>query len=212
MGTKERREREREEVRIKILDAAREMFATHGYEGVSMRKIADKIEYSPTLIYQYFKDKNALIKDLCFTDFRKLAEMLKDLLKLPHPVERLRKCGEEYVRFAMAYPNHYRLMFMSPYPVEHDEEERAAVKGNPETDAYALVRRLVQMASDEGAMRDPHGDQELITQTLWAALHGVVSLELAVLCDKDQWLSWRPLSERTNLMLDVLCNQFFREV
>ena len=60
MGVKERREREKESLRQDILDVAREMFATEGYESVSMRKIADKIEYSPTTIYLYFKDKNEL--------------------------------------------------------------------------------------------------------------------------------------------------------
>ena len=57
MGVKERREREKSETRDKILDAARELFVTEGYEGVSMRRVADKIEYSPTAIYVHFADK-----------------------------------------------------------------------------------------------------------------------------------------------------------
>ena len=61
MGSKERRERERDAVRTKILDAARELFVAHGYGGVSMRAIADKIEYSPTVVYKHFEDKEALI-------------------------------------------------------------------------------------------------------------------------------------------------------
>src|ERR1700692_2619553 len=99
MGTKERRERERDAVRTRVLDAARELFALHGYEGVSMRGIAEKIEYSPTMIYQHFKDKETLIKELCYSDFRELADALQDTLKIADPIERLRKCGEEYVRF-----------------------------------------------------------------------------------------------------------------
>ena len=65
----------------------------------------------------YAIDKEALVKELCYTDFGKLSDALKDLLKLEDPIERLRKCGQAYVQFAVAYPNHYRLMFMSPHPV-----------------------------------------------------------------------------------------------
>ena len=65
MGVKERREREKSETRDKILDAARELFVTEGYEGVSMRKVADKIEYSPTAIYVHFADKEELFRELC---------------------------------------------------------------------------------------------------------------------------------------------------
>lgn len=203
MGIKERRERERGEVRMRILDAARELFATVGYDGVSMRKIAEKIEYSPTTIYQHFKDKDALIKELCYADFGKLAELLRDLILIPDPVERLRECGKAYVRFAIAYPNHYRLMFMTRYPVMDDEAERAEIKGNPETDAYALVRLLVGQAAEAGALRNPQADLELMTQTLWAGLHGVAALEIAMKC--DNWTAWVPIEERITAMLDALC-------
>jgi AcrR family transcriptional regulator len=207
MGSKERRERERDEVRNRILDAARELFATFGYDGVSMRKIAEKIEYSPTTIYQYFKDKDALVRDLCYADFGKLAEVFREMLQIADPIESLRQCGESYVRFAVAYPNHYRLMFMTPLPVTHDPAERAEIKGNPETDAYALVRHLVEIAAKSGVLRDPQADLELVTQTLWAGLHGVVALQIAMEC--NDWLPWRPLELRTTAMVDALCNGLF---
>ena len=72
MGITERREREREEVRRKILDAARELFATEGYAAVTMRKIAEAIEYSPTAIYGHFEDKDDLVHALCHEDFARL--------------------------------------------------------------------------------------------------------------------------------------------
>jgi AcrR family transcriptional regulator len=62
MGISQRREREQEQLRRKIFDAASELFAQEGYQNVSMRKIAERIEYSPTTIYLYFKDKNELFK------------------------------------------------------------------------------------------------------------------------------------------------------
>jgi len=211
MGSKERRERERDAVRTKILDAARALFVAQGYEGVSMRAIAEQIEYSPTLIYQYFKDKETLVKELCYEDFGELAERLKDTIRIPDPIERLRQCGREYLQFAIAFPNHYRLMFMTPLPVRDDKTMWEETHGNPETDAYALLLRLVEMAAEEGALRDPNPDANLIAQTLWAGLHGVIALEIVMACKEEEWLFWRPLSVRTEAMLDALIKGLFGE-
>src|SRR5437879_1972140 len=99
MGSSERRTREKGELRAKILDAARELFATQGYEAVTMRKVADKIEYSPTAIYLHFKDKTALIRELCDNDFMTFAGQFMKLVKISDPIERLRKVGYAYVDF-----------------------------------------------------------------------------------------------------------------
>jgi len=72
MGITERKEREKVEIRAMILDAARELFARDGYERVTMRGVAEAIEYSPTTIYNYFEDKDDLVKALCEEDFTRL--------------------------------------------------------------------------------------------------------------------------------------------
>src|SRR5215469_1136897 len=121
MGVKERREREREETRAKIADAARELFAREGYDAVSMRRIAEAIEYSPTAIYVHFKDKESLFQELCRQDFGKLASVFTKLSQVENPIERIREIGHAYIHFALLYPNHYRLMFMtSSQQVEKD--------------------------------------------------------------------------------------------
>lgn len=211
MGSKERREREKDETRQKIEDAARELFATHGYEGVSMRKIAEKIEYSATTIYQHFKDKETLIKALCYADFRRLAETFQGLLKIKDPLERIRKCGVAYIQFGIEYPNHYRLMFMTPYPTPEGQIdcEFEAVRGNPELDAYAFLQFLVQDAIKAGITRDPRPDADLITQTLWAGVHGLVALEITL--GTDNWLQWRTLKQRSAAMMDALLQGIFEE-
>ncbi|HEY8369587.1 MAG TPA: helix-turn-helix domain-containing protein, partial [Thermodesulfobacteriota bacterium] len=61
MGTIERRERERAATRAKILDAARELFVSEGYDAVTMRRIADRIEYTAAALYRHFPDKRALL-------------------------------------------------------------------------------------------------------------------------------------------------------
>src|SRR4051794_7016553 len=99
MGSVERRERERLKVRKKILDAARSLFAAHGYEAVTMRKIAEKIEYSPTAIYLHFKDKESLIQELCSNDFLAFSERFRELASLSDPVAQLKAAGRVYVQF-----------------------------------------------------------------------------------------------------------------
>src|SRR4051812_28565219 len=116
MGTQERRERERQELRTKILDAARGLFAAEGYDAVTMRKIAEKIEYSATAIYQHFADKDALVAELCRHDFRSFAAHFARAAVEPDPVLRLCASGRAYFDFAVEYPQHYRLMFMAARP------------------------------------------------------------------------------------------------
>ena len=113
MGVKERRAREKEQLRRRILSAARELFVTEGYESVSMRKIADMIEYSPTTIYLYYEDKADLLDSVCKETLLNLLNAL-DLLRKDKsdPVETLRKSGKAYVEFGLKYPQDYKLTFV----------------------------------------------------------------------------------------------------
>jgi AcrR family transcriptional regulator len=207
LGIKERRERERAEIREKILEAARELFVKEGYEAVTMRKIAEKIEYSATAIYFHFKDKEAVMRELCETDFLTLAHQLTRIAKMPDPVERLRATGLAYADFAFEYPNHYRLMFMMPHP-HPKEEEMAAHKGNPEEDAYAFLKATVAEGIAAGHFLPGLDDAELLAQTMWAGMHGVVSLQIAKV--EDPWVDWRPAQARAELMVDTLIRGLLR--
>src|SRR5215470_5000436 len=153
LGTSERRERERQELRTRILDAARELFAEHGYDAVTMRGIADRIEYSPTAIYFHFKDKEALLRELCDTDFATLARGFQKIAQIADPIERLRQIGRSYVDFALEFPNHYRLMFMTPQPAGMRAEDSRIRRGNPEEDAYAFLRATAAEAIAAGRLR-----------------------------------------------------------
>src|ERR671939_111330 len=98
MGPKQRRAREKEILRQEILDAARELFVNEGYENVSMRRIAEKIEYSPTTIYLYFEDKAALLFAICEETFAKLAKKLETIVRQTQdPVEALKKGCRAYI-------------------------------------------------------------------------------------------------------------------
>src|SRR6185503_3035401 len=100
---------EKEDVQRRILDAARELFATVGYEAVTMRQIAERIEYTPTAIYFHFRDKGELFRRLCQEDFGKLEARFKVLARVGDPVERLRMLSRAYIAFALDHPHHYRL-------------------------------------------------------------------------------------------------------
>jgi len=197
LGPKERRVREREEIRSRILDAARDLFLTEGYEAVTMRRVAERIEYSPTAIYFHFRDKETLIRELCDADFRALAQQFTAIAAIGDPVERLRNTGLAYFDFATNYPNHYRLMFMTPHPPMDGDAQ-----GDPQEDAYAFLKRVVDACIAAGRAREEFADAELMSQTMWAGVHGVVSLQIAK--SNDPRVDWRPLRARVAAMIDVL--------
>lgn len=190
MGTKERRERERLETRERIIDAARELFATRGIEATTMRAIADRIEYTPTAIYHHFRDKDELILEICHRDFRALAQQFVRIGRIDDPVERLNRICSAYVEFAEAFPNHYRIMFMTAIPVHEHDDMR---KGNPEEDAYAFLIDTVSEGIQQGRFREDLDDPQQLAQMVWGAVHGVISLRLAK--GHDQWVEWRDVRD-----------------
>ncbi len=90
---------------------------------------------------------------------------------------------------------------MTPHPPHELDEEDREIVGNPEMDAYAMLKWAVQAAIDAGCFREEVRDAELVSQTLWASVHGVISLNIAK-C-KDPWVEWRALRDRAEMMLDV---------
>ena len=204
MGPKERRVREREETRGKILDAARDLFVAEGYDAVTMRKIADRIEYSPTAIYFHFRDKEALLKELCQNDFLSLAQQFVAMQDIANPLEKMKATGRAYLKFGLDHPNHYRLMFMTPHPPVEPDNER----GNPEEDAYAFLKAIVAQAIVERRFKREYNDVDLVTQTVWSGVHGVISLHIAK--SNDTWVDWRPIEKRAQVMIDVLVDGLAR--
>jgi AcrR family transcriptional regulator len=199
VGSKERRERERQDVRQKILEAAREILLSSGVEGMSMRKVAERIEYSPTTIYLHFTDKTALLEELLHSDFQALGAQFQRIARVGDPVERLRQAGHAYIQFGLGHPNHYRTMFSVPGAKKSSDNPD---RGNPNRDGYAFLRGLVGEAMAAGRVRGNLRDAELVAQTLWAGVHGVVSLLLAR--GEDTWIDWRSRKAIAELMLDTL--------
>jgi len=174
MGVKERRARQKKFLRQEILDAASELFVRDGYENVSMRRIADKIEYSPTTIYIYFKDKAELLEQVCNETFGRLVQRLSKILEQPgDPVERLKRGLVAYIEFGLANPHHYRATFMMPIP-EVFNKTRFHQQDSPGMQAFAFLTRGIAECIKGGKM--PAMNVELAAQSLWAGIHGITSL------------------------------------
>ena len=172
MGVKERRAREKEQLRRRILSAARELFVTEGYESVSMRKIADMIEYSPTTIYLYYEDKADLLDSVCKETLLNLLNAL-DLLRKDKsdPVEALRKSGKAYVEFGLKYPQDYKLTF-----VVRPQFQRGLglQEGSVGEKVFNYLRTIVSECIRQKKFRQV--DAETTGQVLWSAVHGVTLL------------------------------------
>ncbi len=174
MGVKERKLRQKKFLRQEILDAASELFVKEGYESVSMRRIADRIEYSPTTIYLYFKDKAELLEQVCQDTFARLTQHLGRILQQPgDPLERLRRGLIAYVHFGLENPHPYRATFMMPIPESFDKQKYVKAD-SPGLQAFDFLRRCVCDCISSGKL--PTKDPELTSQTLWCGVHGVTAL------------------------------------
>src|SRR6185295_4418317 len=197
MGPKQRRAREKEALRQDILDAARELFVKEGYENVSMRRIAEKIEYSPTTIYLYFEDKASLLFAICEETFAKLTRRMETITKqYDDPVKALKEGCRAYIEFGLKYPNHYRVTFMhSPNP---DLAAKAQMhEGSMGMRAYGCLRAAVEECINQEIFH--RTDVEEVSQIMWAAGHGITSL----LISKPHF-PWANKKQLIELMLNTL--------
>jgi AcrR family transcriptional regulator len=172
MGIADRRARHKRLLRQDILDAARALFVEEGYEHVSMRRLAQKIDYSPTTIYLYFEDKDDLFRAICEETFAKLVQRLEKQRRqlAGDPVACLRAGLREYIDFGLKHPDHYMVTFMQR--TTHDDTK--AFEGSAGQEAFDYLRRSVADCADAGLLRTVH--QEVAAQVLWMSIHGLVSL------------------------------------
>jgi len=169
MSALSRRRKHKEELRRLILDAAREIFVRQGYESFSMRKLAEKIEYSPGSVYLHFNNKEELFECLVGESF---ARLLKTLMGLQNgaewqdPVEELKKGLRAYVEFGLRNPSDYRFAFMLRPPV--------VKRPYKVHEAFESLRYMVGRCVKEKRFRAV--DVETTSQALWASVHGITSL------------------------------------
>src|SRR3954462_1139463 len=139
MGIKERQERDREAVRRAILDAARELFVTEGFQNVSIRKIAELVEYSPAAIYGYFPSKDDIFFALAEEGFRLMhgSQELAALESLP-PLDRVREIFWRFYLFSRQHPQYFALMFV----------DRSVPRISREYERFAFAREIKRHLCD----------------------------------------------------------------
>jgi AcrR family transcriptional regulator len=175
MGSKERVGREKEAVRIAILQAARELFVSEGYRNVSMRKLAERIEYSPAAIYSYFPAKDDIFFALAEEGFRLLATT-GDRVMQEHaePLETVRELFWAYYRFSQEQPQFFELMFLDrTVPQISREWERFSFV----LEITGGVSTLVQRCIDSGVFA-AGTNPDAAFHILWAATHGPAAIAL----------------------------------
>lgn len=173
--SRRRRQQEKEDLRRRILDAAGALFLEHGYEGLSMRQIAERIGYSATTIYRYYEDKDDLLFAIVYEGFLRFGRQLtKAAQSSDDPRGRLAALGHAYIDFGLRHPVYYQLMFMQRFDFLF--ESRAEQKA-PMIDSFGVLREAVERAMQSGVLRQ--GDPETTSTVIWAVVHGITSLAIA---------------------------------
>lgn len=206
MGSAERRSRERADTRQRILEAAREMFVERGYEATTMRAIAERIEYTPTAIYHHFRNKEALLSELCALDFRALAAAFHKIARIEDPVERLRRAGQIYVEFGLQHPMQYQLMFMTRKPPEIMSGVHTT---DPSEGAYAFLLQTCAEVIATGRLRPEYQDPDELALVAWSALHGFLSLRIVK--QDDDFIQWGDSKTTATRICDALLEGVLRE-
>jgi AcrR family transcriptional regulator len=171
MGTRERQEREREIVRRAIVDAARELFVAEGYGKVSMRKIAERIEYSPAAIYSYFPSKDDIFYALAEEGFRLLCDGLPEPEEETDPLTFVRRALNGLYRFSQAHPEYYALMFLDrSVPTLKGAAERIPLFAAMVDRMQKAMRRCIDEGIFPGAT-----DPMAVFDVMKTAVHGAAT-------------------------------------
>ncbi|GGN04160.1 TetR family transcriptional regulator [Dyadobacter beijingensis] len=179
MGILERKIRQKENMRTNILAVALQLVKEEGWQSLSIRKIADAIEYSVPVIYDHFENKEAILFELSMDGFRLLDRLLeKDKRKYAEPEERLRAHAETYWNFAFKNPEYYQLMYGLGMPCS------SPGKAKPEFNSF---RDHIGEAI-EGIVKEKKNSEEetcFKIHALWSVLHGLISIVMMRCSDID---------------------------
>jgi len=159
--------------RAEILEAAERIFVAQGYEGATIRKIADEVGVSSTALYMHFQDKGCILLEICERTLRLLLERNSEIAARPlDPVVRVKMMLEAYMRWGMEHPNAYHLVYcgrpsVATGPWSEDARDLS-------TQCYEIFCNVVRQIAAAGRLRI--GTADSAAQSLWMSCHGVVAL------------------------------------
>lgn len=175
MGVSERRIRERLDTRQSILATARELFLLKGFEATTIRNIAEKIEYSPSTIYQHFKDKNEIFYTIHSEAFAELVRYLNASEMHKNPMDQLIALGQIYIQFALENPELYDLMFIMEAPIDFLNylEDANWTEGKM---AFDYLKSVIANCIQQGLIKET--DLESLSYLIWSTVHGLVTISI----------------------------------
>jgi AcrR family transcriptional regulator len=202
-----RKERQKEELRGKILQTAKELFMELGFDGISIRNIAERIEYSPTTIYLYFKDKDDIFYALHQEGFILLNNYFRALVHVADPFERLKATAKAYINFAIENPEFYDLMFIIKSPMKSiDKEDVKWEEGNR---AFGFLGDTIKQCIQLGYFKDM--DPEILAFTTWSMVHGICSLEICNRCSVVSEINQKDLAKKACDMVNEIMDRMHRK-
>jgi TetR/AcrR family transcriptional regulator len=200
MGISDRRQREKEQRKTEITDAAERLFFSRGYENVSMDDIARKVELNKATLYLYFENKETLFATIVLRGVRILEKKYRECMEKKVPgIVKVALMGQAYYQFSLEYPDYLRLI--------HFFGSERFSKENPYTaeigKGYGTCRRILQDAIREGiddktirADLDPF----LTSMYLMISFMGILSMEN----------KWKLVIEAERFSYEQFANEFFR--
>ncbi len=195
MGILERKERDKLEMRLMILETAQKVFIEEGFEKASIRAIAERIEYSPATIYLYFKDKNELFFAVHELGFDKLLQEMEAVIEgISDPFEELRRRGYAYMKFAFENPEMYDLMFIQNAPMDTLKKEENWRSGHK---CFMLLCETIRRGIESNQLK--FNNIEVASMSIWSFMHGMVSLRI-----RNRFREFNEESDIDQLMRDSL--------
>ncbi|OPZ87816.1 MAG: HTH-type transcriptional regulator AcrR [bacterium ADurb.Bin425] len=194
-GSGQFRKRQKDTVRLSLLETASRMVAEGGAESLSLRKLAEEVGASTMVVYTAFGSKEGLLDELWKEGFKRLWEVEEEALKEGDPLKRLRALGAAYRQNALRNPSFYKLVFGGRLSLGNLSQEMDAQQ------SYETFMVLVQTISDcqkAGLLSSKLNDIE-IAAMFWSTAHGAISLELSGMLSK-----WTNPQEIYNLNFDNL--------
>lgn len=177
MGISERRQKEKKEMRGLILETAMKLFLKDGFEKVTLRRIAEEIEYSPATIYLYFKDKNEIVFALHDEGFEKFYLRQLTVLSIKDPWERLKEHARVYVSFALENPEYYELMFIMRGPAKEIKKKENWEIGMR---SFEFLKQNMRDCMEAGHL--VKADLDVAAFAFWSFTHGIASLIIRDRC------------------------------
>ena len=175
MGIADRKLRDKEDLNRKIIEAAEEILSSEGYSAVSIRKIAEKIEYSSMTIYRYFKNKSDIFKEIVKGSYIKMGQNIKEIVDKNHPspLTTLNELIKMLVINGISNPNHYKLW--------NEQGEVSLNQENMEFNIEGQSMRIfhtwfiyINQCIEQKIFKEKN--PQIIFQLIWINIQGLTSL------------------------------------